>query len=178
MSSSSSEPSYTKLDSGVFQCCFCDKQCAKQNTMYYHVQSKHLQEFKYSCTHCEGKQFVQKSAYLQHMAINHPTVTAVDENPYMGVTFACTDPGCDQTFKTKANMLVHFARSHCQAWIPAYNKGICCKGCSKEQKSSTAYFYHALTCIPGPTGVPVGFPAITHGGTKLSRDTQEPPHQA
>ncbi len=150
MSTAATESYYTKLESGVFQCKYCDKQSAKQNTMYYHVQTKHVQDYKFTCAHCTDKKFVQKSAYLQHMAQAHPTDAAEEANPYVGVSFACTHPGCAATAKTKANMLVHFARSHCKEWIPAFAKGTACKCCEKVFASSTAYFYHAATSFEAP----------------------------
>ncbi len=143
------ETYYTKLETGEFQCKCCDKRTKHQNTMYYHVQTKHVQDFKFVCDHCPDKKFVQKSAYLQHMAVSHPEDQA-DSNPYVGVSFSCKHPGCEQSAKTKANILVHFARTHCKDWIPAYSKDIQCKCCSKSFGSSTAYFYHAVTSMQAP----------------------------
>ena len=140
---------YFRTDAGEFQCRHCEKLCAKQNTMYYHVQSKHSQECKFACSHCPDKKFIQKSTYLQHMASVHPDDTdCATKNPYVGVSFTCPFPECGQTAKTKANILVHFARSHCKDWIPAFAKA--CKHCEKPFASSTAYFYHASTCCPPP----------------------------
>jgi hypothetical protein len=151
----SSESSYFKLDSGEFagqfQCKYCDKRCAKQNTMYYHVQTKHVQDFKFCCAHCPDKKFVQKSAYQQHMAQAHPEDAKGEENPYVDVSFTCSHPGCDTVAKTKANILVHFARTHCKDWIATYSKDTACKCCNKTFSSSTAYFYHAITSYTPPT---------------------------
>ncbi len=146
-----SDTYYTKLESGEFQCKHCDKRTTKQNTMYYHVQTKHVQDFKFVCTHCTDKKFVQKSAYLQHMAQAHSEIAdQEEENPYAGVSYSCAHPGCDQSAKTKANILVHFARSHCKEWIPTYAKDTGCKCCEKKFGSSTAYFYHAVTSFAAP----------------------------
>lgn len=153
MSTSATEPYYFKLESGEFQCKYCDKRTAKQNTMYYHVQTKHVKDYKFICAHCDNKKFVQKSAYLQHLAQAHSEIASSnqeEENPYAGVSYACGHPGCDQTAKTKANILVHFARSHCKDWIPIFAKESTCKCCGKQFSSSTAYFYHAVTSMPAP----------------------------
>ncbi len=137
---------YTKLETGEFQCKYCDKVAKKQNTMYYHVQTKHVQDFKFVCAHCTDKKFVQKSAYQQHMAQAHSEIAEEDEeNPYAGVSYSCAHTGCDHVAKTKANALVHFARTHCKSWIPTYSKESACKCCDKTFGSSTAYFYHIVT---------------------------------
>ncbi len=140
---------YFRADSGEFQCRHCEKRCAKQNTMYYHVQSKHSATNKFACSHCPDKKFIQKSTYLQHMATMHPADAEEDTNPYVGVSFTCPFPECQQSAKTKANILVHFARTHCKDWIPAYTKQPC-KSCEKAFASSTAYFYHAPACCSAP----------------------------
>jgi len=146
-----SDSYYTKTDAGEFQCKYCDKVTKKQNTMYYHVQTKHVQDFKFVCGHCTDKKFVQKSAYLQHLAQAHPDVAEEEENPYANVSYACAHPGCDQIAKTKANILVHYARTHGKSWIPAYAKDSACKCCEKTFASSTAYFYHAVTTFEVPS---------------------------
>jgi hypothetical protein len=63
---------YTKNDAGQFVCTHkgCTKTCSRQNTMYYHVM-RHRNEFSYKCADCD-KGFIQKSAFLHHMAAIHP----------------------------------------------------------------------------------------------------------
>jgi hypothetical protein len=63
---------YTKNDSGLFVCTHkgCNKTAARQNTMYYHVK-RHMNEFAFTCGDC-NKGFIQKSAFLHHMAAVHP----------------------------------------------------------------------------------------------------------
>ena len=147
--SASVQTSYIRDDAGIFHCPYCDKKTEKQNTMYYHVKKNHLQDYKYVCNLCEGesRKFVQRSAYLQHMANSHPddAISEGTENPYVGVSFGC--PCCDHSAKTKANVIIHYARTHCKEWIPSFTKGIHCKGCEKEFGSSTAYLYHSVSCI-------------------------------
>lgn len=63
---------YTKNAEGLFVCSHdgCNKTFARQNTMYYHIK-RHLNQFSYKCTECD-KGFIQKSAFLHHMAAVHP----------------------------------------------------------------------------------------------------------
>ena len=63
---------YVKNDAGQFVCTHkgCNKTCSRQNTMYYHVM-RHRNEFTYKCADCD-KGFIQKSAFLHHMAAIHP----------------------------------------------------------------------------------------------------------
>jgi hypothetical protein len=144
---------YIRTEDGKFQCPHCPKICDKQNTMYYHMKKTHLQDFKFVCEKCtEHRGFVQKSAYLQHVALAHPEdadeeVSKENPNPYVGVSFKCPHEGCDHAAKTKANMFVHYARTHCKDIVPAYAKTEACKCCEKTFASSTAYFYHAVACF-------------------------------
>lgn len=141
---------YIRLENGHFQCPHCPKVCSKQNTMYYHIKKTHDRDFRFECTHCvKAPKFVQKSAYLQHIAVCHPEIAEENSeaNPYAGVSWGCAHPDCTHTTKTKANILVHFARTHCKDWIPAFTKDISCKQCTKTFASSTAYFYHSISCV-------------------------------
>jgi KRAB domain-containing zinc finger protein len=74
---------YTKNAEGHFVCTHkgCTKTCARQNTMYYHVM-RHRNEFAFKCEECD-KGFIQKSAFLHHMAAIHPgndTITIPNKN--------------------------------------------------------------------------------------------------
>jgi hypothetical protein len=64
----------------------------------------------------------------------------------------CNMLGCE--FKgtlTKANLLIHFIRKHCakdaHALLNAGESGNTCRVCGKNTKSTTAFYYHALSCI-------------------------------
>ena len=145
-----SKPSvkYIRNDVGHFLCPHCDKVTEKQNTMYYHVKKTHMMDLPFVCEKCDDTpRFLQKSAYHHHLATHHPGEAADGEtNPYAGVSFTC--PSCPHTTHTKANMLIHYARTHCKDWIPAYTKSNnCCKKCSKSFASSSAYLYHSLSCL-------------------------------
>ena len=154
---------YIRNSDGHFVCPHCTKITEKQNTMYYHIKKTHEKDLPFVCTRCDDNpRFLQKSSYLHHLATNHaddphPSCAgsgddtcsaALDvkiDNPYAGVKFAC--PCCEHTTHTKANAQIHFARSHCKDWVPAYNKSCPCTGCGKEYASSSAYLYHAPGCF-------------------------------
>ena len=143
---------YVKNADGHFVCPDCGKVTEKQNTMYYHIKKNHTNDMPFKCDKCVGTpRFLQKSAYLHHCAQIHPTTTTTETdketNPYVGVSFSCPAAGCDHSTHTKANILIHYARTHCKEWIPAYSKSATCAGCSKTFASSSAYLYHALNCL-------------------------------
>lgn len=149
MSAASSK--YIRNEAGHFVCPHCDKVTEKQNTMYYHVKKNHTKDLPFECKKCsDAPRFLQKSSYLHHLATIHPEdahSTDVGENPYAGVSYSCPAEGCDHNTHTKANLLIHYARTHCKDWIPGYNKGSACSGCKKEFNSSSAYLYHSISCL-------------------------------
>jgi hypothetical protein len=147
----------------------------KQNTMYYHIKKIHEKDLPFVCKRCDDcPRFLQRTSYLHHLATIHaddphpqesgvettdpsllmgPTSKEgneltvekpVERNPYAGVSYSC--PCCDHKTHTKANILIHFSRSHCKDWIPNYEKGTACASCSKVFASSSAYLYHATGC--------------------------------
>jgi hypothetical protein len=63
---------YVKNAAGYFVCQHkdCGRTFERQNTMYYHMK-RHMGEFTYTCKDCK-KGFIQKSAYLHHLAAVHP----------------------------------------------------------------------------------------------------------
>ena len=150
---------YVKDANGIFVCQHkgCTRTFAKQNTMYYHMK-RHMAEeqktYDYHCPQCNSG-FIQKSTFLQHMAAIHPETkdVCIDaesketiKNPYIGMEFKC--PCCDNTTRTKANALVHYARLHAKDWIPTYEKDKGCTKCNKTFSSIAAYLYHCTGCIP------------------------------
>jgi hypothetical protein len=146
-----SKPSikYIRNEAGHFVCPHCEKVTEKQNTMYYHIKKTHMMDLPYVCDKCEdAPRFLQKSSYMHHLATLHPSEAATDSepNPYVGVSFTC--PACPHSTHTKANMLIHYARTHCKDWIPAFTKSNnSCKCCSKTFASSSAYLYHSISCL-------------------------------
>lgn len=137
---------YIRNTAGHFVCPHCDKVTEKQNTMYYHIKKNHEKDLPFECTHCEDKpRFLQKSSYFHHLATHHADVCC--DNPYAGVKYTCPFSECDHSTHTKANLLIHFARTHCKSWIPAFSKDSSCKQCSKDFNSSSAYLYHCASCL-------------------------------
>ena len=153
---------YLKNEAGVFLCQHknCTYKCERQNTMYYHMK-RHMSDFTFTCNEC-NKGFIQKSAYLHHMAAVHPNLKDVPmgddddkkqllvKNPYVGQNYKCPHTGCEHSTRTKANTIVHYARVHGKEWIPAYNKTTGCSHCKKIFGSVAAYLYHCTGCIPAP----------------------------
>jgi hypothetical protein len=163
---------YVRNDNGEFVCQHkdCGKTFAKQNTMYYHVK-RHCaldqKSFAHTCAECKMG-FIQKSAFLHHMAAIHPNTIDVAltsdtkktiKNPYIGLEFKC--PCCEVTTRTKANALVHYARLHAKDWIPSYDKEKGCSECDKKFSSIAAYLYHCTGCIPATKKHRVAIATIT-----------------
>jgi hypothetical protein len=128
---------YVRNQEGHFVCPHkgCGKVCEKQNTMYYHVK-RHMA--------LTEKSFAYESDItdIQMKADDKKTI----KNPYVGQEFKC--PCCDNTTRTKANALVHYARLHAKDWIPSYDKEKGCTQCDKKFGSIAAYLYHCTGCIP------------------------------
>jgi hypothetical protein len=140
------EKKYIRNSAGQFVCPHCDKLTDKQNTMYYHIKKIHDKDLPFECKLCTtNPKFLQKSGYLHHMATIHSDSQSEEENPYAGISFSC--PDCKHTTHTKANMIIHYARTHCKEWVPAFTKETPCTGCSKAFASSSAYLYHSLGCF-------------------------------
>lgn len=139
---------YVRNDDGHFVCPDCGKVTEKQNTMYYHIKKNHTKDLPFECKKCAGcPRFLQKSSYLHHLATIHPEDDGGESNPYAGVSYTCPFGDCGHSTHTKANLLIHYARSHCKAWIPSFTKDCKCSGCKKEFASSSAYLYHSVSCL-------------------------------
>lgn len=139
---------YTRNSEGCFVCPYCNEVKRKQNTMHYHIRREHEQDLPFQCKQCDNQpKFLQKSSYLHHLATSHkenPHPSENEKNQYATIMFNC--PSCEHSTHTKANTIIHFARSHCP-WIPSYVKNEPCKGCKKVFQSSSAYLYHATSCL-------------------------------
>ena len=142
---------YIRNADGHFVCPHCNVVKAKQNTMLYHIEKKHDEKVRFECKRCtEVQKFLQKCTYLHHLAAVHPDSphpSDEEKNPYANVYHTC--PSCDHKTHTKGNALIHFARVHCEKWVPAFVKNEACKGCAKVYSSSTAYLHHAANCFKG-----------------------------
>jgi predicted RNA-binding Zn-ribbon protein involved in translation (DUF1610 family) len=149
MESASSK--YIRNEFNMFVCPHCGITEKHQNTMLYHIESKHEMKHRFECTRCyDTPKFLQKCTYLHHLATVHPDDPHPNEketNMYAGMKFRCPEPECMHSTHTKANLRIHFARTHAKSWIPSYVKGKTCTGCSKHFASSSAYLYHSTECF-------------------------------
>ena len=141
---------YIRDENGHFICPYCKVKKNKQNTMLYHIEKQHEHKTRFECKLCSDcPKFLQKCTYLHHLAVVHPETphpTDKEINPYANVTYNC--PECMHTTHTKGNLRIHFARVHCEKWIPTYVANMACKGeCGKIYASSTAYLHHAPVCF-------------------------------
>jgi hypothetical protein len=141
---------YVRNAEGSYVCPYadCSFTAKPQNpsTMHYHIKTHVKKETgvgKYACDQCD-KAFIQKSGLTQHVLQIHT------EN---APTWACPHPSCDHAARSKANIMIHFSRSHCDDWIPRYSKSQECSGCSKTFQSAGAYYYHAVGCCTVPESV-------------------------
>ena len=133
---------YIKNADGLYVCPHCDVKKERQNTMHYHLKT-HEGRLGFDCNFC-GKQFLQAYTLEIHKKSQHER----EENSLLH----CPSKNC--TFKgtvTKSNLLIHFVRKHCQHSVEKIlrvdDKIYSCLSCNKEMKSSTAFYYHALSCI-------------------------------
>jgi hypothetical protein len=148
-SNSISTSKYIRNELNEFVCPHCGITEKHQNTMLYHIESKHEMKHRFECTQCEAK-FLQKCTFLHHLATVHPDdphPSEKESNMYAGLKFTCPDAECSHSTHTKANLRIHYARTHAKSWIPSYAKGKACAGCNKSFASSSAYLYHSTECF-------------------------------
>lgn len=152
---------YVKNDDGHYVCphAECGKIAMNQNTMHYHIKKNHSENLPFECSRCINRpQFLQRSGYLNHLATRHADnvkltekekeiLGGITENPAAAISFKCPHADCNQTTKTKANMLIHYARTHAKEWIPPYIRGTECTRCHNNYSSSSAYLYHTIACF-------------------------------
>lgn len=139
---------YIKNTLGEYVCPHCPEYvCEKQNTMFYHLAKEHEDVKPFNCKAC-SMGFIQRSQWLKHLAHHHPEAPHPEGviNPYVGVAFHC--PSCErEPMKTKAQLVVHYVRSHCKEFIPNYVKGEPCSQCLHSFNSPGAYLHHAAECF-------------------------------
>lgn len=140
---------YVRNAEGNFVCPYCKEVKKKQNTMHYHIKRVHEKDLPFQCSQCADQpKFLQKSSYLHHLATSHPENPHPSENErnmYAETKYPCAE--CSHSSHTKANTLIHYARTHSTSWIPPYSKEEACVSCQKVFQSSSAYLYHALSCF-------------------------------
>jgi hypothetical protein len=153
MDTATSKKKYIRTTDGQFECPYCKAIKPRENTMHYHIKSKHTMEFAFQCSRCVGDdapKFLQRCGYLHHLARIHPEnphISTTDLNPYAGKSYTCPMNNCNHSTHTPGNLEIHFIRNHLREYVPVYDKESKCVGCKGEFRSSGAYLYHALTCF-------------------------------
>ena len=131
---------YIKNENGQFVCPNCEVIKKNQNTMFYHMK-KHEGKLPYECDICQ-KDFLQKSSLELHKLSKH-TKTKKECK-----TFKCMFENCEFESFTKANRRIHCLRKHFKEEIDRImDENNSCTKCNKSFQSSTAFYYHASTCI-------------------------------
>ena len=133
---------YKKNSDGHYVCPHCNVTKERQNTMHYHMKS-HEGRLPFECNFC-SKQFLQAYTLEIHKKAQHDK----EESRLLKCP---VDNCCFKGTVTKSNLLIHFVRKHCHdavEGILTMKDGLYqCKQCNRELKSSTAFYYHAVSCI-------------------------------
>ena len=134
--------SYQKNDDGNYVCGECGATKARQNTMHYHMKT-HEGKLPFQCNHCT-KSFLQAYTLEIHKKAQHDK----EESRLLKCPI---EKCCFKGTVTKSNLLIHFVRKHCTEAVSKIilikNGDYHCTKCKKDIKSSTAFYYHALSCI-------------------------------
>ena len=131
---------YIKNENGDFVCPSCEVVKKNQNTMYYHMK-KHEGKLPFECDICK-KDFVQKSSLELHKLSKHKNVKD-DINEYK-----CVFDECNFSSLTKANRRIHCLRKHFHTEVDSIlGDNLSCTHCKETFQSSTAFIYHAPSCI-------------------------------
>jgi len=103
----------------------------------------HEGRLPYECNFCT-KEFLQAYTLEIHKKTQHER----EENDLLHCPF---DKCCFKGTSTKSNLLIHFMRRHCfketEKILEINDEIYHCKQCGKDMKSSTAFYYHAVSCI-------------------------------
>lgn len=131
---------YIKNENGHFVCPNCEVVKKNQNTMYYHMK-KHEGKLPYECDICH-KDFLQKSSLELHKLSKH-SGSKKEAN-----MFKCVFDNCDFESITKSNRRIHCLRKHFKEEIDKImDENNSCNRCNKTFQSSSAFYYHASSCI-------------------------------
>jgi len=110
--------------------------------MHYHMKT-HEGRLPFECTFC-SKQFLQAYTLDIHIKTQH-------ERENDSIHKCPVENCCYKGSAVKSNLLIHFIRKHCSKEsneiLEAKNDLYKCKACDKEMKSSTAFYYHAVSCM-------------------------------
>jgi KRAB domain-containing zinc finger protein len=131
---------YIRNEQGLFVCPHCKVTKTRQNTMHYHLK-KHEGKLPFQCSTCK-KEFQFQQTLDLHRLAKHCDVT--DKK------FKCPFANCEFQSLTEGNRRIHFLRKHCAEDIQRIqdaNNQFQCTACKKSFKSSTAFHYHASSCV-------------------------------
>ncbi len=135
---------YVRNEQGFFVCPHCKITKKRQNTMHYHLK-KHEGKLPFQCSTCKKEFQFQQSLDL-HRLSKH-CQNSKEKIP----KFKCPSPNCPFESLTEGNLRIHFLRIHCtedvQRILQHSNDKFCCTACKKSFQSSTAFHYHAASCI-------------------------------
>lgn len=143
---------YNKDSEGNYVCPHCGDVKRNRSTMFYHIK-KHTGILNYICQEPDcGAAFLQKSGLTQHYRYAHKEKECEKKQKNISRSeFLWGCPECKYSCATKSNVVIHIGRKHGAPIIPPVTKTECgnieCSGCSKLCASSTAYFYHAVSCF-------------------------------
>jgi hypothetical protein len=132
---------YIKNEQGWFVCPNCNVVKENQNTMYYHMK-KHEGKLPFECDICK-KDFIQKTSLELHKLSKHK-----DRDTNKIDTFKCCFDGCKFEAITKANRRIHCMRKHFKNETDIIlDEENSCKACKTKFSSTTAFYYHAISCV-------------------------------
>lgn len=136
---------YIRNEQGHFVCPRCKQVEVNQNTMHYHMK-RHEGQLPFQCNICK-KEFLYQSSLDFHHLSKH----CEDNEKQKAQKFKCPVPNCPFQDMRKGNVRIHFLRIHCiediQRILQHTNEKFCCTACKKPFQSSTAFHYHAASCI-------------------------------
>lgn len=144
---------YVRTEDGRFECPTCGVIKENQNTMHYHMK-KHDSSLPFSCKYCK-KGFLQKQTLDFHIRSKHADSES-EKSTESETVYPCPFSSCEFEAKTKGNLRTHCMRTHFQEdadqlmLSDEVTHEICCVECEHGFKSKTAFYYHALDCIPLP----------------------------
>jgi len=134
---------YNYSSKHTYYCKKCDYYCHKHSTMCMHQSIKHNETALYECKHCK-ETFPVKSQLQQHM-----------KNHHNEKGFPCISGGCEQKFKQKSSMMIHYMRHHMPKKTllyhidkdPFFKKQVVCNSCN-QRFTKNSIIYHVTKCSP------------------------------
>jgi uncharacterized Zn-finger protein len=135
---------YIRNEQGLFVCPHCKVTKTRQNTMHYHLK-KHEGKLPFQCNLCK-KEFQFQQTLDLHRLAKHSNETKEKVHKHK-----CPFTNCPFQSLTEGNLRIHFLRKHCsdaiQNILQVSNDKFQCTACKKSFQSSTAFHYHAASCV-------------------------------